>query len=59
MKVILFVLFVSVFAKDTIKSRIDQTPNILPFVKWPTHGFNVTYGHNTTYLDLKFEQIVD
>lgn len=59
MKVILFILFASVFAKDAIKSRIGQTPNILPYVKWPTHGFNVTYGHNTSLLDLKFKQIVD
>jgi len=58
MKVIFCVLFVCVFAKD-IKSKFEEKPNKDPTISWPAHGFNVTFGKETGYINLFLKMLVD
>lgn len=58
MKVIILVLLSCVFAKD-IKSRIEEKPKKDPTVSWPAHGFNVTFGKETGYVNLFLNMLVD
>lgn len=59
MKLIFCVLlFLCTFAKD-IKSKFEEKPHKDPTVGWPAHGFNVTFGKETGYINLFLKLLVD
>ena len=56
MLILFFVSFV--FAKD-IQSLMNDKVKADPTVSWPAHGFNVTFGKETGYVNVMINMIVD
>jgi len=59
MKLVLF-LFLSIVYSQDIKRKIqDSNLKKDPVATWPAHGFNVTFGKETGYVNLMVNLLVD
>lgn len=58
MKMLILFLFSLAFAKD-IQSLMNEKVKADPTVSWPAHGFNVTFGKETGYVNLMVNMLVD